>query len=63
MIRAAFRPLWREALIVFYRWALHDMQRKNPHHPDMPEVIVALRDLLVERHARPCYLRSTWRWL
>jgi hypothetical protein len=63
VIRAAFRPLVREARILYFRWALRDMQIKNPQHPDMPEVIVALRDLIAERHARPGYLRSIWRWL
>lgn len=63
MIRAAFRPLFREAHIFYLRWALRDMQRANPCHPDLNEVVITLRDLLAERYSRPCFLRSTWRWL
>jgi hypothetical protein len=53
------RPLVREAQIAFYRWALHDLQHKNPHHADIPEVVTRLRDLRAER-ARSN--NSFWRW-
>lgn len=63
-ILRALRPLWREFGIFYLRWALADMQRKNPCHPDMPEVITRLRDLRAERHsAAPSLLRRAIRWL
>lgn len=60
MIRRALWPLWREASIAFYRWALSEI---TPTHPDVPHIVRRLRELLDERHARPCYLQRTWRWL
>jgi len=29
----------RRARLAYYRWARHDMQRRNPCHPDLPYVI------------------------
>jgi len=60
MIRAAMRPLIREASIVYLRWALREI---NPMHPDVPRIVLTLRDLLAERYAQPCYLRRVWSWL
>lgn len=57
------RPLVREAGIFFYRWARHDLQHKNPTHPDLPHVVRRLRDLRAERYTQPCALRAVWRWL
>jgi hypothetical protein len=59
----AIRPVIREVAIAWYRWALHDLQIKNPHHPDLFLIVVRLRDLLAERHAARCYLRRTVEWL
>jgi hypothetical protein len=63
VIRASIRPLLREAAIAYYRWARHDLQHKNPHHPDLTLIVTRLRDLRAERHAKPCALRSLWSWL
>lgn len=56
----AFRPLYREAAIVFYRWALAEI---HPMHDDVPAIVLRLRQLLNERHAQPCLLRRTLEWL
>lgn len=40
-----FAPLIREIKVRFYQWARHDLQHKNPAHPDLPEVIQRLREL------------------
>lgn len=58
-IRAALRPLFREAAIAYFRWALHDLQKKQPHHPDLPSVVVHLRNLRAERARHSC---PFWRW-
>jgi hypothetical protein len=52
--------LIREASIVYLRWALKEI---HPMHPDVPRIVLTLRDLLAERYARPCYLRRVLRWL
>jgi len=55
------RPLIREAQIVYYRWAQHEI---CPMHPDLPVVVHRLRDLLAEREADPRNpLRAVWQWL
>lgn len=38
----------REALILYYRWARHDLRRK-PGDPGVSEVIIALNDLYGQR--------------
>lgn len=58
-----FRPLVREASIAFYRWARHDLQRKDPGHPDLPGIIVRLRDLRAERRTQPSIVKAAVRWL
>jgi hypothetical protein len=45
------RPLIREVQIAYYRWARHDLQMKNPHHPDLLLIVHRLRDL---NDARRC---------
>lgn len=40
--------LWREARILFYRWARHDLRYK-PGDPGVSEVIIALNDLYGQR--------------
>jgi hypothetical protein len=52
--------LIRESSIAFYRWALHDLQRKNPHHKDLPGIVTRLRDLRAER-ARS--RSAIWSWM
>lgn len=42
----ALAPLFREARIKFYQWALHDM---SPLHPDLPAVVHRLHQLVAER--------------
>jgi hypothetical protein len=54
------RPLVREAKIALYRWALHDLQRKDPQHEDIALIVTRLRDLRAERHAKP---NALWSWL
>lgn len=54
------RPLFREASIAYYRWALREI---HPLHADVPHIVHQLRHLLNERHARPCILRRTLEWL
>jgi hypothetical protein len=44
-------PIWREARILYYRWARHDLRGK-PGDPGVAEVIIALNDLYAQR-ARP----------
>lgn len=44
----AFRPIYRELAIAYYRWARKDL-RLQPLHPDLPVVIVRLNDLMAER--------------
>lgn len=60
----AFRPLIREASIFYYAWALHDLQKKNPGHPDLPYVVHRLRDLRAERACDDnSIVRRAVRWL
>jgi hypothetical protein len=40
-----YRPVARVAEHVYYTWARHDLQRKNPAHPDMPQIVLKLRSL------------------
>ena len=58
-----FRPLIREAGIAYHRWALWDMQRNNPTHPEMGRVITRLRDLRAERHAPNTVTKRIVQWL
>jgi hypothetical protein len=60
---SAIRPLVRELSIVFYRWAQHDLQHKNPHHPDLLVIVHKLRDLYAEREASDSIYRKAIRWL
>jgi hypothetical protein len=54
----------REAAIAYYRWARHDLQQKDPTHPDLLHIVHRLRDLRAERHTQPpCALITLWRWL
>lgn len=57
------RPLIREASILYYRWARHDLQRKNATHPDLPYIVTRLRDLKAERAASEGFDKQAWRWL
>jgi hypothetical protein len=62
--RSGIYPVWREAAILGFRWALHDLQRKDPTHPDLPYIVLRLRTLLDERAAQPpSILRKAWQWL
>lgn len=56
----AIRPVIRELSIAYYRWALAEI---DPLHEDVPFIVHRLRDLLVERNARRCYLRRGLEWL
>jgi hypothetical protein len=53
------RPLWREAAIYHYRWAVQEM---HPLHPDLPMAITNLRAWLDERDER-CYIKRGLQWL
>jgi hypothetical protein len=47
-MKAAVRALWpllRPALIAWWRWALRELQQRDPSHPDIPEIVRRLRDL------------------
>lgn len=44
----AFRPIYRELVILYYRWARHDLRLK-PMDPGLPVVITRLNDLIAER--------------
>lgn len=33
----------RQLLAAYYRWALRDLQSKNPLHADIPEIVLAIR--------------------
>lgn len=57
------RPLTREASLLFYRWARHDLQRKNATHPDLPFIVHRIRDLLAERAASEGFDKQLMRWL
>jgi hypothetical protein len=57
-------PVWREAAIAWYRWALRELQRKDPTHPDVSFIVLRLRALLDERAGQPpSLLRRAWQWL
>ena len=57
-------PGWRDAAIWWYRWALAELQHKDPTHPDISFIVLRLRTLLDERAAQPpSLLRRTWQWL
>lgn len=45
----ALRPLIREFKLALYQWARHDMQRRNPMHEDLPEVVRRIHELTAER--------------
>lgn len=61
---ASVRPVYRETAIFYYRWALRDLQRKNPFHPDIHLIVTRLRDLRRERYTgAPSLLRRVIRWL
>lgn len=47
---SGIRPIIRLAQLYWFRWAQHDLQRKNPHHPDLPYVI--LRRAALEREGK-----------
>ena len=53
--------LLREWRIFYLRWALGEM---SPLHPDLPQVVTRLRQLLDQRHAdtRPNIIRTAWQW-
>lgn len=42
----ALRPLLREWRIFYLTWANREI---NPTHPDVPEIVLRLRDLRAER--------------
>jgi hypothetical protein len=58
ILRRALRPLWREAAIRYYRWALAEIDLQ---HPDLPRIVMRLRSLLDERCSEP--VRALVRWL
>ena len=39
------RPILDLARLFYYRWALADMTRANPFHPDLPYVVHRLNQL------------------
>lgn len=41
----ALHPLWREAALRWWRWALCELQRKDPTHPDLPMIVHRIREL------------------
>lgn len=44
----AFRPIYRELAILYFRWARKDLRLK-PMDPDLPYVVMRLNDLISER--------------
>jgi hypothetical protein len=36
---------WRRACLLGWKWARHDLQAKDPAHPDLPEIVLAIRRL------------------
>lgn len=54
------RSLCREVAIFYYEWALKEI---DPQHDDVPAIVIRLRHLLNERHAKPCFLRRAIQWL
>jgi hypothetical protein len=59
----ALRPLIREIKFAYYRWALHELQQKDPHHADIPLIVLRLRDLRAERVSSDSIYSSFVRWL
>lgn len=51
----ALRPLLRELALAYYQRALREIP---PLHPDVPHIVLRIRQLLDERVVRPI-----WRWL
>lgn len=58
-----FRPLIREASILYYRWARFDLQHKNPTHPDLLLIIHRLRELRAERNGPRTITKRIVQWL
>jgi hypothetical protein len=55
------RPLLRELSIAYHRWALAEIPLT---HPDLPAVVLRLRELLDERRREgPGPIEAAWRWL
>ncbi len=42
MMRRALYPLWREAALRWWRWALREI---HPLHPDVPEIVMRIHQL------------------
>lgn len=44
MLRSLF-PLWRIGALAWWRWARRSLQSWNPHHPDLVQILLRIRDL------------------
>jgi hypothetical protein len=42
----SLRPLWREAKLFYYEWAIVEI---DPLHPDVPKIVHAINTLKCER--------------
>ena len=48
MIRRVVLPLWIEARLAYYRWALREI---HPLHADLPHIVCRLNLIEAERRA------------
>jgi hypothetical protein len=44
-VSALWSCAWRRACLGYYRWARVELQAKDPAHPDLPEIVLAIRRL------------------
>jgi hypothetical protein len=58
-MRRAFRPLWREACITGFRWALREI---DPMHRDVPYIVRRLAELIAERGPEPDVMKESFQW-
>jgi hypothetical protein len=38
-------PLWRAAALCWWKRALQELSHRDPHHPDLPGIVLRVRDL------------------
>lgn len=39
------KPILDLWALFYYRWARHDLQRKDPTHPDLPHIVNRIAEL------------------
>lgn len=39
------RPIFILWKLAYFRWARHDLQRKDPLHPDLPHIVQRIAEL------------------